>query len=139
MKKLMLLINLFVMSTTTFALGCGNLGIKIINATNKECVLKSKGIYYGLPDRGYIPSSIPSGTTSDEFFMRQDDTGIGIQLGYQCGDKKVKFYSYQEYCGWYAGDVGGIVDVWNELDAMATPVFGSWLASTPGRITWLIH
>lgn len=140
MKKLVLTIGLLMVSATSFALGCGNLGVKVINATNQECVLRSKNVFYGLPAAGMIPSTIAPGTTSEEFFMQQDYTGVGIQLGYQCGDKRVKFYSAQGYCGFVAGEVVGYIDAWNELSATVASIEeGSYWASTPGRITWLLH
>ena len=139
MKKSLTLAGLLTASPLLFALNCGNLGIKIINNTNQDCQLKNKIISYGMLDQGTPPLNIPKGSESDLFFMYQDNVGVGVQLNYQCGDKRVKFYSYQEYCLIRAGDVGGSWDVWNDLALVNHPKMGSYWSSLPGQITWEIQ
>ena len=139
MKKTLVIASLLAASTGSFALNCGNLGIKISNTSNQECVIRNKSLFYGFLDKGVVPSSIPSGTTSDTFYMLQDSVGVGIQLAYQCGDKMVKFYSYQEYCLMSAGEVGGVADIWNDLAMNHRETWGSFWFGTPGQITWQIH
>jgi len=140
MKKIITVITLAAVSAVTFALNCGNLGIRVINATHEDCTLHSKNAFYGIPIAGLLPVQLAAGASSDEFFMQQDNTGIGIQLGYMCNNKKVKFYSYQEYCGISAGEVGGVIDAWNELSVSVSSLIpGSWWSSSPGHIVWVIQ
>ena len=138
MKRLLACTGLLAASPLIFALNCQNLGITIVNNTHQDCQLRNKTVFYGFFDQGTVPLNIARGATSDVFFMKQDAIGTGVQLGYQCGDKRIKFYSYQEHCFLSAGTVGGAPDVWNELDLVAYAKNGSYWGSLPGQITWNI-
>lgn len=139
MKRLLILTGLLAASPLGLALNCGNLGITIVNNTPFDCQLRNKTVFYGVFDQGTAPLNIASGTTSNPFFMYQDAIGVGVQLGYQCGDKRIKFYSYQERCIFSAGEVGGTPDLWNELTLLKTHKMGSYWSSSPGHITWQIQ
>ncbi len=138
MNRLLVLAGLLTVSMSLFALNCGHLAIRITNNTGYTCQLQNKTLFYGMLVNGFAPMTIPSGSTTDDFYMTQDSIGNGIQLGYQCGTKHVKFYSYQEYCYITAGDVGGVADLWNELTMTNRPVKGNYWAGLPGRISWEI-
>ena len=141
MKRLVVMSALFSASMSLFAqsLSCQNLGISIKNASEQDCKLRATKLFYGYLYKGAIPVVIPKGTTSNVFFLDQDSTGIGIQIDYRCNDKLVSFYSGQNYCNFYAGDVGGWPYFGNDLGAEYQETIGSYWYSKPGQISWTIY
>lgn len=139
MKKFILTLGLFSASTPLFALGCESLGITITNQTKDVCELKNVVQYSGALAKGRFPMIIPSGEMTPIFFMQQGYEGAGVQLDYRCGNKLVIFDSWQDYCGFYAGSVAGVVYKGNDLSAEFQTTFGSWWAALPGQIRWTIR
>lgn len=138
-KNILTTIVVISMSTSVFSLNCTNLGVRITNTTPYACELKGKSIFYGALAENQIPTTIQSGTATQEFFMKQDDIGIGFTLNYTCGNKNIKFYSYQDYCGIAAGEVGGYPETWNELTMQHMDRMGSYWSGLPGLISWTIQ
>lgn len=118
---------------------CGDLDIKIINNSTHNCTFKNKVIYYGmLPSENIVPN-ISSGQSSSIIRASQDNRGIGVLLTYLCDNELVKFYSWQEYCGFpSAGEVGGQPMDSTTLNLDYSAEAGSYFSGRPGTITWRI-
>jgi hypothetical protein len=138
MKHVPLILGLSLITTSLFALDCGNLGLTITNNTGATCELKNTIFLYGYYSGG-IPRSLPNGATSDTFYITQDNNGIGLELDYRCDNKVVIFLSQQAYCGIYAGSIYASTYGGNDLNAEYRAQEGSYWYGLPGQITWNIH
>lgn len=136
MKRL--LWALFFLPSLSLALNCGNLGIAIKNITSDSCTLIGQNFLNGNLDVGSIPTQIASNTTSQMFYIKQDNNGSQLALIYNCGNRKVRFGSFQGYSTYYAQPIEGYVNYWNGLTAKPTPHYGSCWIGRPGQIIWEI-
>lgn len=138
------LLTLLLMLTVSLAhASCGELEIKVVNNTSRNCVLRNKLVYYGNLPNEQVPSAIGPLQSSPFFYANQDKLGIGVILAYTCsGDKdkeEVKLYSWQNYCSFFsgAGLVGG--RPWsNALNVEYETKTGSLITGRPGQIIWRI-
>jgi hypothetical protein len=140
MKRLFILLGLSLIASGAFAAGCGELGIVVKNDSNHNCVLKNKIIYYGTLTESTVPTNIPAQSTSQVFYGSQDDVGVGILLTYKCDDELVRFYSWQNYCGFPvgAGTLGGSASEESTLSLSYQTQQGGYLFGRPGQVTWRI-
>lgn len=132
-----LVLPLLLVSTMVHAT-CKELEIKVINNSVHNCTFKNKVMYYGTLQNEKIPPFIPAGQSSPAFSARQDNVGVGVLLTYNCDNETVKFYSWQEYCGFSSGSVGGKPQTESTLNLEYEADEGSALVGRPGRITWRI-
>lgn len=138
-KRTLLCLSLSLLTSALYALDCGNLGITIINNTGGTCELKSSIFIYGYYNSN-LPRSIPNGATAPTFYLQQDSDGIGAEFDYRCDNNKVAiFYSFQSYCGIYAGTIVGQAYTGNDLVAEYRREEGSYWNKLPGQITWTLH
>ncbi|MDR3442245.1 MAG: hypothetical protein P4L65_04445 [Legionella sp.] len=130
---------LFLVSSALHA-SCGELEIKVVNNSAHNCTFKNKLMYYGVLPTSSIPATISVNETTPSFFVNQDNVGAGVVLTYACDNEVVKFYSYQEYCGFLsgAGTVGGQPMDPSSLNLEYQTKMGSYLLGRPGQITWFI-
>jgi len=97
-------------------------------------------VYFGVLPLSSVPAIIPAHASSPVFSASQDNTGVGVMLIYTCDNEIVKFYSYQEYCGYLsgAGTVGGQPQDSTTLNLDYETKMGSSLAGRAGQIIWRI-
>lgn len=118
---------------------CGDLDVKIINNTPHQCVFKNKVSYYGTLSNDQIPPYLYAHQSSPIFTAHQDNIGVGILLTYICDHEIVKFYSWQDYSGFFGpGDVGGQPQDVTTLNLEYRTQSGNCLTGRPGKITWYI-
>ena len=97
-------------------------------------------MYYGTLSDSLIPAVIPAKESSPIIIASQDSVGVGALLAYNCDNEIIKFYSYQEYCGFFsgAGNVGGQPHDSSTLNVEYEVKTGSYLSGRPGQIIWKI-
>ncbi|MDR3504182.1 MAG: hypothetical protein P4L79_16560 [Legionella sp.] len=134
----LLVLSLLLTSSAIHA-SCGDLNIKIMNNSTHNCTFKNKVIYYGTLPSENIAMTIPAGQSSSIIRASQNNIGIGVLLTYMCDNEIVKFYSWQDYCGFpAAGDLGGQPQDSTTLNLDYSTQAGSYLSGLPGTITWRI-
>lgn len=134
------LISGLLLASSALHATCGDLEIKIINNSAHTCTFKNKIMYYGTMQEELIPSLIPTNQESPSIVAHQDWVGIGVTLAYTCDNEIVKFYSYQEHCGFFggAGSVGGLPNESTTLNISYETKVGNYITGRPGQIIWRI-
>jgi len=140
-KQFITWLSLLLTSTALFAgLGCGYLGVTLINDSKYDCELRNitlkNGGNYAV---GFPPANLAKGTTSPTFYLQQTMEGIRIKLDYRCEKKVVSFESQQGTCFFGAGNIHAFPDIANDLSTDPQFVIGSYWSSRPGEMTWRIY
>ena len=140
MKKIFILINLLLASTSLSAMGCMGLVVTVDNASTHNCTLKYSTTTNG-ENKEDPPKTIPAGTTSQGFLVQCDassDHKARIYLDYQCDTQSVLFDSISS-CGMFGSDVTGKSFVGNDVKVDFQTKLGSYWYGLPNQITWTIH
>lgn len=134
-----ILISSLLLASSVIHASCGDLDIKVINNSTHNCTFKNKVTYYGTLYSDRIPAEIFAGQSSPVFTATQDNVGVGVYLTYMCDNETVKFYSWQEYCGFLtSGNIGGQPSDSTTLSLDYSTESGSYIFDRSGKITWYI-